>query len=252
MPGDASILFHVSDTHFGVEDRAAMAWFEAAVHAEQPDAIVCTGDLTQRATHRQYADAADWFASLGVPIMLQPGNHDMPYYNLWERFRRPYARFGVLEAAVGAEIALEHALIVPFDTNVPAQLRWPWSDGVVTRRNLDAALARLQALRADPRPKLVACHHPLLAEQDGRKNPTIRGDQAFAELAAAGASAVLSGHVHFPFDQVRSRDNRAMRMVGAGTLSTRLRHSAPPSYNVIQIDRSGLIEVEHRNFRRDN
>ncbi|QIG54190.1 metallophosphoesterase [Altererythrobacter sp. BO-6] len=252
MPGDASILFHVSDTHFGVEDRAAMAWFEAGVHAEQPDAIVCTGDLTQRATHRQYADAADWFAGLGVPIMLQPGNHDMPYYNLWERFRRPYARFGVLEVAVGAEIALEHALIVPFDTNVPAQLRWPWSDGVVTRRNLDAALARLEALRADPRPKLVACHHPLLAEQDGHKNPTIRGDQAFAELAAAGASAVLSGHVHFPFDQVRSRDNRAMRMVGAGTLSTRLRKGAPPSYNVIRIDRGGLIEVEHRNFRREN
>ncbi|MGQ7830397.1 metallophosphoesterase family protein [Altererythrobacter sp. Z27] len=249
MPGDASILFHVSDTHFGVEDRAAMAWFEAAVHAERPDAIVCTGDLTQRATHRQYADAAEWFARLQVPVMLQPGNHDMPYYNLWERFRRPYARYGALEQAVGAEIMLDNALIVPFDTNVPAQMRWPWSDGVVTRRKLAAALARLDALRADPRPKLVACHHPLLAEEDGRKNPTIRGDMAFAELAAAGASAVLSGHVHFPFDQIRSRENHAMRMIGAGTLSTRLRRNAPPSFNVLLIDRAGSISVEARDFR---
>jgi 3',5'-cyclic AMP phosphodiesterase CpdA len=248
MPENTSILFHFSDTHFGVEDRAAMAWFEAAVDAEGPDALICTGDLTQRATHRQYAEAAEWFASLGVPVMLQPGNHDMPYYNPWERFRRPYARFGALERAVGAEIALDHALIVPFDTNVPAQMRWPWSDGVVTRRNLDAALARLEALRPDPRPKLVACHHPLLAEADGRKNPTIRGDMAFAKLAAAGASAVLSGHVHFPFDQVRSRDNQAMRMIGAGTLSTRLRHNAPPSYNVLRIDSSGAISVESRDF----
>lgn len=249
MPGDTSILFHFSDTHFGVEDRAAMAWFEAAVHSEQPDAVICTGDLTQRATHQQYAAAASWFASLQVPVMLQPGNHDMPYYNLWERFRHPYARFGSLEAAVGAEIRLEHALIVPFDTNVPAQLRWPWSDGVVTRRNLDAALARLELLRNDSRPKIVACHHPLLPDQDGRKNPTIRGDMAFAELAAAGASMVLSGHVHFPFDQVRSRRNYAMRMVGAGTLSTRLRKGAPPSYNVVRIDALGAIQVERHDFR---
>ena len=248
MPHDRSVIFHVSDTHFGVEDRAAMAWFEAAVDAAQPDALICTGDLTQRATHRQYAAARDWFLGLGVPVMVQPGNHDMPYYNLWERFRRPYARFGALEAAVGAQLELEHALIVPFDTNVPAQLRWPWSDGVVTRRNLDEALGRLSALRDDPRPKLVACHHPLLPEDDGRKNPTIRGDLAFAELAAAGAQMVMSGHVHFPFDQVRSRNNHAMRMVGAGTLSTRLRKGAPPSYNVVTIDAAGAIAVEHRDF----
>lgn len=250
MSVQSSVLFHVSDTHFGVEDRAAMAWFEAAVHGERPDAVICTGDLTQRATRRQYARAAEWFASLQVPVMVQPGNHDMPYFNPWERFRRPYARFGALERAIGAEIALEHALLVPLDTNVRAQLRWPWSDGVVTRRKLDAALARLKALRSDPRPKLVICHHPLLAEDDDRKNPTIRGDHAFAELAAAGASAVLSGHVHWPFDQLRSRRNHAMRIIGAGTLSTRIRKGAPPSFNVVRIDRSGTITVEHRNFRR--
>lgn len=248
MPGSQTVLFHVSDTHFGVEDRAAMAWFEDAAHAERPDAIVCTGDLTQRATHKQYAVAADWFSRLGAPVMLQPGNHDMPYYNLWERFRRPYARFGVLESAVGAQLALEHALIIPFDTNVPAQMRWPWSDGVVTRKKLDAALALLRDVREDPRPKIIACHHPLLPESDGMKNPTIRGEMAFSELAAAGATTVLTGHVHFPFDQIRSRDNLALRMIGAGTLSTRLRKGAPPSYNVVRIDQTGLIDVEQRDF----
>ena len=249
MPSETStLLFHVSDTHFGVEDRAAMAWFEEAVRQDAPHAVVCTGDLTQRATHEQYAAAAKWFAKLSVPVMVQPGNHDMPYYNLWERFRRPYARFGVLAEAVGAQLELEHAVIVPFDTNVPAQMRWPWSDGVVTRKKLDAAIARLDELRDDPRLKIVACHHPLLPERDGAKNPTIRGELAFAELAAAGATTVLSGHVHFPFDQIRSRENLAMRMVGAGTLSTRLRKGAPPSYNVVRIDRTGLVDVEHRDF----
>lgn len=243
-----TVLFHASDTHFGVEDCAAMEWFTAAVHAERPDAVICTGDLTQRATHRQYDQARKWFAELGVPVMLQPGNHDMPYYNLWERFARPYARFGALETAVGSELALAHAVVVPFDTNVPAQLRWPWSDGVVTRPRLDAALARLRELAGDPRIKLVACHHPLLAAHDGRRNPTIRGDIAFAELAAAGADAVLSGHIHQPFDMIRSRGNCMMRMIGAGTLSTRLRGAAP-SYNVLRIGADGTIGLERRDFR---
>lgn len=247
MVSDCTILFHVSDVHFGVEDRAAMDWFAGTVRAERPDAVLCTGDLTQRATHRQYDQARLWFADLGVPVMLQPGNHDMPYYNMWERFRRPYARFGALESAVGSELSLKHAVIVPFDTNVPAQLRWPWSDGVVTRKKLDAALGRLERLKDDPRPKLVACHHPLLPKEDGRKNPTIRGEMAFAELAAAGADAVLTGHVHYPFDMERSRGNHAMRMIGAGTLSTRLR-GAEPSYNVVRISAGGTIATEQRDF----
>lgn len=249
MTAAASRIFHVSDVHFGAEDRAALAWFEAAVHSEQPDAVICTGDLTQRATHRQYAMAAEWFAALRVPVMLQPGNHDMPYYNLWERFRRPYGRYGVLERAVGGELALAHVLVVPFDTNVRAQLRWPWSDGVVRPRKLEAALARLRALGDDPRPKLVACHHPLLPAEDGRRNPTVRGERAFAALAEAGASAVLSGHVHLPFDIVRARGNRPLRMIGAGTLSTRLR-GAEPSFNAITVDAGGAIAVERRDFAR--
>jgi len=248
MSGDRTTLFHVSDTHFGVEDRAAIAWFAAAVHAERPKAVICTGDLTQRATRGQYAAAASWFAALDVPVMLQPGNHDLPYYNLWERFRRPYARFDALDKAARAELALEHVLVVRFDTVAPAQWRWPWSDGVVTREKLDQALSMLDAVSDDPRPRIVVCHHPLLAEYDGARNPTIRGDMAFVELAAAGASAVLTGHVHFPFDQIRRRNNRAMRMIGAGTLSTRLRKGAQPSFNVLHIGKNRLIEVEHREF----
>ena len=83
-------MFHISDIHFGVEDRAALAAVEAAVRREKPDALICTGDLTQRAKHSEYAAAAEWFAALGVPVVLEPGNHDMPYYNLIERFTDPY------------------------------------------------------------------------------------------------------------------------------------------------------------------
>jgi 3',5'-cyclic AMP phosphodiesterase CpdA len=64
-------LFHISDVHFGVEDRAALIAVAEAVAREKPDAVVCTGDLTQRAKHSEYAAAQEWFASLGVPVVLE-------------------------------------------------------------------------------------------------------------------------------------------------------------------------------------
>lgn len=229
----ATRLFHISDVHFGVEDRAALAEVARAVAAERPEAVVCTGDLTQRAKHSEYAAARDWFAGLGVPVVLQPGNHDMPYYNPWERFADPFRRYRRLDAAVGMALDSADVALVPLLTTVSAQWRFPWSDGVVKRAALAETVTALAALREDPRHKLVIAHHPLLGPDDARANPTIGGDAAFAALAAAGADAVLSGHVHVPLDETRERGGHVMRMIGAGTLSTRLRHGAPPSYRVI-------------------
>ena len=239
-------LFHVSDIHFGVEDRAALDSVAEAIRTERPDALVCTGDLTQRAKHSEYRSAERWFASLGVPVVLEPGNHDMPYYNLVERFTDPYRRFRRLAQAVGSTLETEDVVLVSLKSTVRAQPRFPWSDGIVTRRSLARTLARLNALEGDPRHVIVTAHHPLLGPQDGARNPTIGGRRAFAALAEAGADAIMSGHVHHPFDAERTCDGQAMRMIGAGTLSTRLRHGAPPSYRVLEITRGEPIKAELR------
>jgi 3',5'-cyclic AMP phosphodiesterase CpdA len=241
-------LFHLSDIHFGVENRAALAVVKAAVEREQPDLLICTGDLTQRAKHSEYAAAAHWFASLGVPVWLEPGNHDMPYYNLFERFTDPYRRYRSLKSQVGGGFESDDVVLVPLKTTVRAQPRFPWSDGVVTRSALARTLARLEQLRDDPRTIIVTAHHPLLGPEGKRRNPTIGGTRAYAAIAAAGADAVLSGHIHQPLDQRRELGGRSLRMLGAGTLSTRLRHDEPASYQVLTCRRGGEIEVELRRF----
>lgn len=239
-------LFHISDVHFGVEDRAALDAVAEAVAAERPDAVVCTGDLTQRAKHSEYAAAREWFAALGVPVVLEPGNHDMPYYNPWERFTDPFRRYERLRAAVSGGFESPDVVLVPLRTTVRAQTRIPWSDGVVKPAALNAALALMEALKGDPRTIIVIAHHPLLGDEGKPHNPTIGGDTAFARLAAAGAHAVISGHVHVPFDQQRACGGQAMRMIGTGTLSTRLRHDAPASWRVIDCAPGGAIETHLR------
>ena len=239
-------LFHISDVHFGVEDAGALDAVARAVATERPDAVICTGDLTQRAKHSEYAAAQRWFAALGVPVVLEPGNHDMPYYNPWERFTDPFRRYERLNAAVGTTLKSSDVVLVPLRTTVAAQTRFPWSDGVITPAALDATLAELAALAGDPRTIIVIAHHPLLGPEGARKNPTIGGDDAFAQIAAAGAHAIISGHVHVPFDQIRSAGGHQVRMIGTGTLSTRLRDGAPASWREITCAPGGVIETRLR------
>ncbi len=241
-------LFHISDVHFGVEDPAALAAVVAAIALEKPDAVVCTGDLTQRAKHSEYAAAQAWFAALGVPVVLEPGNHDMPYYNPWERFTDPFRRYNRLRAAVADGFESSDVVLVPLRTTVRAQTRFPWSDGVVKPAALRSAVDAIRTLKAagDPRTIIVIAHHPLLGPEGKPTNPTIGGDEAFAALAAAGADAVLSGHVHVPFDQHRTIGGTGMRMIGTGTLSTRLRHDSPACWRVIDCEPGGVITTELR------
>jgi 3',5'-cyclic AMP phosphodiesterase CpdA len=62
--------------------------------------VAITGDLTMRARHREFAAACDWILSLDAAVTVEVGNHDLPYFNLFERFTDPYRRFRRIEALV--------------------------------------------------------------------------------------------------------------------------------------------------------
>jgi len=238
-------LFHVSDLHFGREDKAALAWFKSAVETERPDAVICTGDLTQRAKRAEFEAAGRYLEALAVPMTVEPGNHDLPYFNPFERFVRPYRRYGRVEKLIERPLDVKNVVVVPLKTTARFQWRHNWSWGVVGRSSLAKTLALLEAAPAD-HVKLIACHHPLIDKEglhsSGR---TIRGREALEALAAAGAHAVLSGHVHDPFVMEMELGGRKIRKIGAGTLSERVRDSAP-SFNEIRVNGAGEIAVEHR------
>lgn len=238
MTAAKTVLFHLSDIHFGLEDRAALAWVERCIEAEQPAAICITGDLTMRARRREFAAACRWISVLDPPVTVEVGNHDMPYFNLIERFVDPYRRFRSIEAVLEKQIDLPGLAIVPLKTVARAQWRFPWSNGWVTRAALAQTLAALDALPKGTR-ALVTAHHPLTEHDPHGKRLTINGGAAMAELAKRDILAILTGHVHDAFDLDQATPAGNLRMIGAGTLSQRIR-SSPPSFNQLTITPDGI------------
>lgn len=242
---DKPLLFHLSDIHFGLEDNRALDWVAAEISARQPDAVIITGDLTMRARHREFAAARDWILSLDAPVTVEVGNHDLPYFNLAERFLDPYRRFHGMEQMLEKELDLPGIAVVSLRTTARAQPRINWSKGWVGDAALERCLGAIDALPAGTQ-VLVAAHHPLVEAGTDGTALTKGGARALAELAKRKIAAVLTGHVHDPFDLVADTENGPVRMVGAGTLSQRLR-STPQSFNELTFV-DGKLHVEARNL----
>src|SRR3546814_17894372 len=85
-----------------------------------------------------------------------------------------------------------------------------------------------------------------VGSSDFGKLLTINGTRTREALAGRNVVAVLSGHIHDPFDLTAQTPAGPLRMIGAGTLSKRIR-STPPSFNEIVIDGDDL-RVEARNL----
>jgi 3',5'-cyclic AMP phosphodiesterase CpdA len=239
------VLFHASDLHFGYEDPAALDWFRAEVERDRPAALLCTGDLTMRGTAREFARARAWLNQLPVPVLLNPGNHDLPYY--WYPLARalhPWRHYATLRAAIERDPDLPELAVVSLGTVAAAQWRLNWSKGRVRQADLDVAVRQLDHQRDYPL-RLVTCHHPLVDADTISSGSTRGGRHALAALARAGADAVLSGHVHDAFDLTIDAGGLPIRLIGAGTLSKRLR-SSPPGYNRLEWSEASGLVVDHQ------
>ena len=65
---------------------------EPLIERVEPDLIVASGDLTHRGRRVQHERAAAFLRGLGRPLLVIPGNHDIPY-TFPARFTRPFAEF---------------------------------------------------------------------------------------------------------------------------------------------------------------
>lgn len=233
-----SALMQISDMHFGTERVEVVEALARLVARQQPELIVITGDITQRARRREFAAARAFVEQLARPTIVIPGNHDIPLFNLLARWCWPYANY---RRAFGAdrepdfESARLHVTCV--DSTTPRRHK----DGEISAQQVRRVCERLRAAPADCL-HVVALHHPLHAITPSDHVNLARGyREAVPAWAEAGADIVLGGHIHLPYVRPLREHfpelSRDVWAVQAGTaVSRRIRGDTANSVHVIDFN----------------
>ena len=191
-----SVLLHLSDTHFGTERAPAVEALLALTVREQPDLVVLSGDITQRARPTQFRAAKAFVDRLGAPVLAVPGNHDIALFDLWARAARPYAPYA---GAFGTDLEPVHASQDLLVVGVNTTRAWRHKNGEVSPLQIDRVAALLRTAR--PRQlRVVVVHQPAAVCRPEDRRHLLRGHHAALRAwSAAGADLVLGGHIHLPY-----------------------------------------------------
>ena len=240
-------IAHVSDLHVGTEDPAVAAALLAELDgsaAPAPSLVAISGDLTQRARPEQLRGARQLLDRLPGPYVVVPGNHDVPLYDLAERFFRPLERYRrIIGEPLMPMVADDEMAVVGVTTAHGFTIK----GGRITRATAEAVREALAPL--DVRWKLLVAHHPFVLPAGGDPADRVRGaDQAIPILEEAGVQMILTGHLHVAYSSdptaFRSED-RAIIQVHAGTAMSTRRRGEPNGYNLVTLA-GDEVAIEHR------
>lgn len=241
-------IAHLSDLHFGEASPALVESLAADLIMAAPDAVVVSGDLTRRASRDEFARAFAFLEMLGAPLLVLPGNHDIPQGNLVGRFMHPKRRWRRARPEDSAdELTLEGTRLIGLDTVSRAQWHLDWSAGGIPQDRRARLAARLEAAKGLE--VVVVCHHPLRhgAWATGRRPPRQAG-ATIELLRAEGVKAVLCGHLH-QAEMTRLDPAGPLQVIAPSAFSPR-GSGAPNGWNLIAIGQGG-IRVETREFLSD-
>lgn len=227
-----SVLLQISDPHFGTEQAPVVEALATLSLQQQPDLLVLSGDITQRARAAQFRQARAFIDRLGAPVLAIPGNHDIPLFDLGARVCHPYARHC---DAFGDELEPVHSshelLVVCVNTT-----RWyRHKSGEVSLAQIDRVARRL-ASAGPEQLRVVVVHQPVAVPRVEDRHDLLRGSAvALRRWAAAGGDLVMGGHIHLPYVMALTDLARPMWAVQAGTaVSTRVRDGVPNSVNLVR------------------
>jgi 3',5'-cyclic AMP phosphodiesterase CpdA len=185
-------LLHLSDLHVGtVEEPQVEAALGALIHRADPELIVVSGDLTHRGRADQHDRAATFLKRLGRPLVVVPGNHDIPWA-LPARLTHPFREFERHWQTTEPVHRGEDIFVVGLNSVRP----WRHQSGGVRSVQLQRAAELLAGAPAGAVRVVVLHHHLIGAPWRSRKKPVARRSHVLAALVDAGAELILAGHIH--------------------------------------------------------
>ena len=185
-------ILHVSDLHVGARNAVQAEWaLTPLVERFDPELVLVTGDLTHRGRPAEHENAAHLLRELEKPLLVVPGNHDIPLM-IPARFTRTFKAFERVWDTT--EPVYRSERIVAAGLN--SVRAWRHQSGGIRGVQLKRAADVLR--NADSRAlRVAALHHHLIgAPWRSRKKPVARRNRVLASLVDAGAELIVAGHIH--------------------------------------------------------
>lgn len=246
-------ILHASDLHFGPAfNRVAGEAFQVAARKVTPDVIVLSGDFTQRAKVEEYREARAYLDRLpDLPVVVTPGNHDVPLYRIAERVFAPYRNYrSWISGELDSATRIPGAVIVSLASTAPLRAI---VNGRIDAGQLEFAAQVFQ--EADPADaRIVVAHHHFAPAPDYEGDRAIPGARGVLDaMSGMEVELILGGHLHRAYignslDVYPGQDREhGIVIVQSGTTTSqrgRARERAKNSFNVIRVATDHL-EITH-------
>lgn len=243
-------IVHISDLHFGKVDKKMVDPLFKNLDEINPDLIIISGDLTQRASAKEYKEVSEFLKKLKHPFFVIPGNHDIPLYNLFKRFVMPFKNYSKFVSKDLSPFYSDDEIAV---VGINSVRRFCITSGKIGEKQLRKAEDILDTVGSNV-VKIVVSHHPFDLPHSKNTHHKVthkvvaRGKISMKRLAEKKVDVFLSGHLHVSHIGDTTKrykvENYSGLIVQAGTTISIRSRGEPVSFNVLKIDNSN-IEIEN-------
>lgn len=246
-------ILHISDLHFGppYHEQVGGALLAAATELD-PDLVIISGDLTQRARPEQFAAARGFLGQLpSAPQVVVPGNHDVPLYRVWERLVRPRDQY---RRHIADKLDRVHhfqdLVVVALDSTAPHRAI---VNGRIHRTQLDLCDRVFRDLPATTLKAVVAHHHFVPAPDWEADKAMPQAKRALDRFVDLKVDLIFGGHLHRGYigntlDVYTGKDpDHGIIVIQCGTTTSRRgrgREREKNSFNHVRIE-GDMLQVTH-------
>jgi 3',5'-cyclic AMP phosphodiesterase CpdA len=237
------VIAHLSDLHFGKIDPRLLDPLRRQLEALHPHVLVISGDLTQRAKPEQFRAARAYLDTLPKPQVVVPGNHDVPLYNVFQRFVTPLRKYRKFISRELEPSFIDDEIAV-IGVNTARSL--VFKGGRINEEQVERVRRKICDV-PDSVTKIIVTHHPfdMPDHWDDQHQVVGRAAMALKELAKCGADVYVSGHMHkshsgepsTPFDL----GGFNALMVSAGTATSTRGRGEQNSFNTLRVTPDRIV-----------
>ncbi len=243
-------ILHVSDIHAGAPFRPELA---ELVHFEadelNPDVVVVSGDLVQHEYVDQYQRARRWLDGFHQPLIVIPGNHDVPFRNPIDRFLRPMEKFRKYVEPDPNPFFYKGDLAV---LGLNSTRSFTVKGGKLGDAELEVVRERLKPLPPNVCRVITAHHHFAPPPGFGSQSVIADAKHAIEVMEECDVELILSGHMHVSYIgntlDFYPTSRCGIIIVQSGTTTSargKQRERGKNSFNVIRIHELHISITQH-------